>query len=119
MRYVAFRRTTTRSREPGGARRARSRRGEVAAIANLAGGGRQRVDRYRNEAAPPTLFSMLVITPFADRFTFHTDAGASAARIQEHPRPHRVRGQVFLGDPVLTLPLLQKITGSSLAAPTP
>ena len=54
------------------------------------------------------LLSMLTIRPAADRFTFHTVAGALAASTRNTPVSTSWRGQILLGDAMLALAGLAK-----------
>ena len=49
------------------------------------------------------LLARLTITPLLERVTSHTAAPGPRHQNKEHPRPHRVAGQVLLGQLMLTL----------------
>ena len=63
------------------------------------------------------LLSMLTIRPAADRFTFHTVAGALAASTKNTPVSTSCVARYSSAMRCLRWPDLQKITGTSVAAP--
>ena len=65
------------------------------------------------------LLSMLTIRPAADRFTFHTVAGALAASTKNTPVSTSCVARYSSAMRCLRWPDLQKITGTSVAAPRP
>ena len=61
-------------------------------------------------------FSRFVMTPPADRLTFHTDARARATRIRKTPRPTLWPARYSSAIWCLRSPALQSITGTPFAA---
>jgi len=60
---------------------------------------------------------MLTIRPAADRFTFHTVAGALATSTKNTPTPTSWVARYSSAMRCLRTPALQKMTGTLLAAP--